>query len=444
MLRVLMIGYGSIGQGLTPLLFRHLPDLKAEAFSVITADTRGENIAQEYGLDFRVCPLTRDNYLEVLTPYQDTVDLLINVSVDVSSVSLIAWCQSHDVLYIDTCVEPWAGGYAHDEPAKNTNYQLREQALALKGKGKPTALVAHGANPGLVSHFLKAALLNLAKSKDVSTDTDISWGALASLLNVQCVHIAELDTQTDNTPLLPGEFTNTWSVDGLLSEAGQPAELGWGTHESPDVCGVNKHASGSGAGIYLNTRGADVKVKSWVPSVGEQEAYLITHHEALSIADFLSVKDVDGSLLYRPSSFYAYHPSDKTCASLEAWRVNNTAPTTKTVLRDTLVAGSDELGVLLVYPGGAYWYGSTLSLPEARTLVPYNNATSLQVTSTMLGAITWMLENRNEGVVEAEEVPHHAVLEVAAPYLGKVHGVHTTWQPGSKLSLQDHFSNTCV
>lgn len=444
MLRVLMVGYGSIGQALTPLLFKHFPGIKDGSFSVITADNRGEGIALEYGLTHNVRALTRDNLTEELSPFCANVDILINVSVDVSSVALIEWCQANGVLYIDTCVEPWAGGYAHDDPALNTNYHLREQALALKGKGKPTALIAHGANPGLVSHFVKAALIELAQAKGVTVQLQGSWGELARRLNVQCIHIAERDTQTDNTPLAPGAFTNTWSVDGLLSEAGQPAELGWGTHERALATGVNTHASGCGAGVYLAAAGADVKVKSWVPSVGEQDAYLITHHEALSIADFLSVRNAAGDVLYRPSSFYAYHPSEKTCESLEAWRVNKTEPTSKKVLRDTLVAGSDELGVLLVYPGGAYWYGSTLSLPEARTMAAHNNATSLQVTATMLGAITWMLENRHEGVTEAEEVPHEAVLSVALPYLGKVHGVHTTWQPGSTLSLQDHFSNTCV
>ena len=35
--------------------------------------------------------------------------------------------------------------------------------LAPKYRGGPTAVIAHGANPGLVSHFVKKALVNLAK-----------------------------------------------------------------------------------------------------------------------------------------------------------------------------------------------------------------------------------------------------------------------------------------
>lgn len=60
-------------------------------------------------------------------------------------VLLIRWCQAHGVLYLDTCIEPWAGGYAAAD-ASTTNYALRRAALALHRLGAPTALVAHGAN----------------------------------------------------------------------------------------------------------------------------------------------------------------------------------------------------------------------------------------------------------------------------------------------------------
>ena len=35
--------------------------------------------------------------------------------------------------------------------------------LEPKYRGGPTAVIAHGANPGLVSHFVKKALVNLAR-----------------------------------------------------------------------------------------------------------------------------------------------------------------------------------------------------------------------------------------------------------------------------------------
>jgi homospermidine synthase len=40
----------------------------------------------------------------------------------------------------------------------------------------------------------------------------------------------------------------------------------------------------------------------------------------------------------------------------------------------------DELGILLAgHAKNAYWYGSQLTIEEARRVAPHNNATSLQV-----------------------------------------------------------------
>eukprot|EP01116_Phalansterium_solitarium_P025244 TRINITY_DN9550_c0_g1_i1.p2 TRINITY_DN9550_c0_g1~~TRINITY_DN9550_c0_g1_i1.p2 ORF type:complete len:103 (-),score=23.10 TRINITY_DN9550_c0_g1_i1:495-803(-) len=53
---------------------------------------------------------------------------------------------------------------------------------------------------------------------------------------------------------------------------------------------------------------------------------------------------------------------------------------------------------------GSYWYGSQLTIGQARRLAPYQNATGLQVTSSVLGAMVWAIEHPNEGVVEPDEV----------------------------------------
>lgn len=47
-----------------------------------------------------------------------------------------------------------------------------------------------------------------------------------------------------------------------------------------------------------------------------------------------------------------------------------------------------ELRVLLMgHKRGAYWYGSRLSIEDARRLAPLNNATSLQVTAAVLSGM---------------------------------------------------------
>jgi homospermidine synthase len=94
------------------------------------------------------------------------------------------------------------------------------------------------------------------------------------------------------------------------------------------------------------------------------------------------------------------------------------------------VKGVDELGVLLAgHKKNAYWYGSQLSVQEARQLCPHNNATSLQVTVSVLGGLIWAMENPNEGVVEPDDIDFRRVLEVCRPYLGLVVGEYSEWHP---------------
>src|SRR5215469_10187547 len=169
--RLVIVGFGSIGQGVLPLLLRHI-DLTPEQITIVTAEERGHAEAEELGVRFVINPLTRDNYVTVLDPLLDKGDFLLNVSVEVSSVALIELCRKKGALYLDTCIEPWAGGYTDPSltPSLRSNYALRESALALARPGQPgpTAVLTHGANPGLVSHFVKQALLDLAR--DIGID----------------------------------------------------------------------------------------------------------------------------------------------------------------------------------------------------------------------------------------------------------------------------------
>ena len=81
------------------------------------------------------------------------------------------------------------------------------------------------------------------------------------------------------------------------------------------------------------------------------------------------------------------------------------------LLNDDIVAGIDELGVLLYgHAKNAYWYGSRLSIDEARKLAPYQNATALQVTAAVLAGMVWAIENPRRSVVEAEEMDEERIL----------------------------------
>jgi homospermidine synthase len=434
--RLVIIGFGSIGQGVLPLILRHI-DMTPARITIVTAEPRGADVAAQYGVRFVRTPLTRANYRTVLEPLLDPGDFVLNVSVDVSSVALIELCQEKNVLYLDTCIEPWPGGYTDPNlsPSARSNYALREGALALRQRYSqgPTAVLTHGANPGLVSHFVKQALVDLARSADPAAappSDRVGWSRLAERLGIKAIHIAERDTQVGSIPKSPGEFVNTWSIDGFFSEGSQPAELGWGTHEQNLPPDAGQHGFGSGAAIYLLRPGAATQVRSWTPLEGPYIGFLITHGESISIADYLTLRD-GHEVRYRPTCHYAYHPCDDAVLSLHELAGKNwQLQSKKRLMMDEIIDGIDELGVLLMgHADRVYWYGSRLSIDEARRIAPHNNATSLQVTAAVLGGMVWAIEHPQAGIVEPEELDFARILEVARPYLGDVAGVFGTWTP---------------
>jgi len=433
--RLVILGFGSIGQGVLPLILRHIA-VPRERITIVTAEERGHEVAAEYGVRFVREAITRENLRPVLEPLLAPGDFLLNLSVDVSSVALIGLCQERDAFYLDTCIEPWAGGYtdASLTPSLRSNYALRESALALKPGNGRTAVLTHGANPGLVSHFVKAALLNVARDTglDATPPADrAGWAALAQKLGVKVIHIAERDTQIAAVPKRPGEFVNTWSIDGFTGEGCQPAELGWGSHEATMPADARRHEFGGAAAIYLMRPGASTRVRTWTPLAGPIHGWLITHNESISISDYYTVRDGSGAVAYRPTCHYAYHPCDDAVLSLHefAGRNWNIQPS-KRLMVDEIVAGRDELGVLLMgHAKGAYWYGSRLTIEETRALVPHNNATSLQVTVAVLAGMIWAMENPRAGIVEADELDHARILEISTPYLGEMAGEYSDWTP---------------
>jgi homospermidine synthase len=437
---IVMIGFGSIGKGTLPLIERHIAFDRAK-FTVIAPDDTDRHLLDERQIRFLHLGLTKDNYREVLTPLLTTGPgrgMMVNLSVDTSSVELMEFAKDIDAFYIDTVVEPWPGLYTNQSLplSARSNYALREGVLELRRRrpGGVTAVSCCGANPGMVSWMVKQALIDIAKDLEIAHEEPASredWARLMRRVGVKGIHIAERDTQRAHKPKPRGTFVNTWSVEGFVSEGLQPSEAGWGTHEKTLPPGGRRHDFGCDAAIYLDRPGAATRVRSWTPTAQAQHGWMITHNESISIADYFTVRE-GGKVVYRPTCHYAYHPCDDAVLSLHEMAGAQWKPqkTWHILTEDDIVDGIDELGVLLYgHARNAYWYGSQLSIEETRRLAPYQNATGLQVTSAVLAGIVWMLENPERGIIEADEMDFRRCLSIQRPYLGPVIGQYTDWTP---------------
>lgn len=149
-----IIGNGAVSSALLPLLVSHFENYLTSLRIISPCLTGATNRIDTAGISLIPQAITKDNHTTILSDL-DKQTILINLSVDVASIDLVLLCQKKGAIYLDTCIEPWAGHYFNNAiPLEaRTNFTLRANMLALKQQclGGPTALIAHGANPGLVS-----------------------------------------------------------------------------------------------------------------------------------------------------------------------------------------------------------------------------------------------------------------------------------------------------
>lgn len=448
--RVLLLGCGSVSQCLQPLLLRHL-DMDFSRLTIMDfADMRAtipDTLAA--GVNYVQERVTQDNLSSLLGQYVGPGDLLIDLAWNIDGNAITQWCHDNNVLYINTSLELWDPyeDAAATPPVDRTLYvrhmALRQQKQSWADPG-PTAVVEHGANPGLVSHWTKVALEDLSqtmlqrglpiapvrKAGLEKALAEADYARLAMFSGTKVIHISERDTQISDKPKEVDEFVNTWSVAGFHEEGVAPAEMGWGTHERRLPPKAAVHTYGPSNQICLAQMGMNTYVRSWVPLGGEIIGMVVRHGEAFTISDHLTVWD-GAKPVYRPTVHYAYLPTDAAIASLHEVKMNSyEMQSRQRIMTNEIISGMDELGVLLLgHDLTGWWTGSQLDIHETRQLVPGQNATTLQVAASVLGALFWMIRNPRQGVCVPDELPHREVLAVANPYLGPCPSVQTDWTP---------------
>ena len=440
--RILMIGYGSVARCTLPILHTHL-NFDPSKLTILDYNPPDNTSWIPAGTVYRPQKITPDNINTILSQHLSSGDLLIDLAWNIDCKTILQWCHDNNVFYINTSVEIWNPYETIDIP-KRTLYWRHNNLQHLKHTWSgPTAILEHGANPGLISHFVKAALIDIAQNgiadkkftnlqaeKIHTYIKSKSYNHLAMEMGVKVIHCSERDTQITNKPKQVDEFVNTWSVEGFHEEGTTTAELGWGTHEKTLPPHAIQHKVGTKSQICLARMGMNCYVRSWVPPNHNIVGMLVRHGESLSITEHLTVKK-HNQVIYRPTVHYAYCPCDAAIASLHELRGNNYQLQSRSrIMTDEITSGSDILGALVMgHPYGAWWCGSDLSIEESRTLVPHQNATTMQVAISIVAAVLWMLKNPDSGLCVPDDLPHDEVLETCKPYLGKFISCATDWSP---------------
>lgn len=460
-----MLGCGSVAQCTIPLLIDDLGIAPSSIHVVDFVDNR-HRIAGPLsrGVTYETGRLTRENLDEFLSARCSDGDILLDLAWNIDCPTILQWCFDHNVRYLNTSVEVWDPyeDLASTHPLERTLYVRHQELRRLKqkwGRTGATAVLEHGANPGLVSHFVKRALAEMSArmlsdgtatgARAAAMESALASGEfnrLAMLTGTKVVHISERDTQLAAEPKRVNEFVNTWSVDGFYEEGIAPAELGWGTHERtlPRNAWVHED-DGPRNQICIARPGMETWVRSWVPA-GEIRGMVVRHGEAYTMSDHLTVWD-GGTAAYRPTVHYAYCPSDAAIMSVHELLMRNyEMQPEQRILNDEIIQGEDQLGVLLMgHDYSAWWTGSILDIHGARSKVPHQSATTLQVAASVMAAVKWMIAEPAQGIKVPDELPHEFVLEAAVPYLGTIWSDAVDWDPlRTRRDVFDQWSDSAA
>lgn len=459
---ILIIGHGAVSQCTLPVVLEHI-DVPEEKITIIDIEDKSEKLKPftDKGVKFFQEKIVQKNLSSTLLKYAGKGGLVIDLAWNIGANDILKVCHDNNILYVNTSIELWDP----DKPKKIFDKTLYWRQMELKKmiekwpKNSTTAVVDHGANPGLISHFAKKGILDIAdkvielkKAKgknleDIKKYKDkLDFANLARVLGIKVIHCSERDTQVTNKPKEVDEFVNTWSIEGFREEGTAPAEMGWGTHEKKLPALAVKPPFGPKNQIFLARMGINTWARSWVPEVGEIEGMIVRHGEAFGISDRLTVRK-NGKAIYRPTVHYVYMPCHEALSSLVELKARRyqIQPKLRILEDKEIVSGKDILGAFLMgHSLGAWWTGTSLSIEQARKIVPGQNPTTLQVAAGIISAVRWMIENPNKGLCLPDDLPHDFVLNIAKPYLGDFISTQSDWTPLKNRKIYFKENKSCA
>lgn len=405
--KVFVLGLGAVGVAFLELA-RRAGFTRDFEVAIITDAVADRSVLGEDDLRLHLVTLTKDNLAATLERLVPRRSVIVNCLAAVASIDVMSVAAARGCLYIDTSVENWDGEEVetHERQAVILDHRHRF-------RDAPPLVINQGANPGLVSHFVKAALESEHALSGCPRPR--TWAEMARDLGVVAVHVSEVDDQVAAIAPRQGHFYGTWSVESFRCESLETSIHALG-HGAPTSQGRVVALPDGYPGLAMPSNGMCTFAHSFTPARGRYLGFVMSHVETFTIAAMLTHRS-EGRLVYRPSVLFSYRPCPLTIWSLRQpdWMRNRPR-----LLMTEIVEGADELGVTL-FRGPErplIWFGSTLSERESRRHSPRSNATSVQVAAGLYAGLLAALESRRGGVLEPEDLDHRFILEKARPYLG--------------------------
>ncbi len=466
--RIVQFGFGAVGKSFYEKLAQEIR-YQENKYYVITANPEEfEDYINLGGIsqNFVVSEVDRDNFAQVFEPYLSDGDLLIDFADMVGTRDICEWCARRNIMYINTGEADWPDHWYSIFNENELKHELRAKLAKESGVNKYPIVLHHGNNPGLVSHFVKAAIEYVASTqfkKDKLLKGLLKEGRFneaAQYLGVRQIHVNDVDLQEMKGDYRDNLLYSTWCMESFWFEMLSEATINIGTHEKIDYeekCNYVKYDKGF---LEMKQIAADTRCATYYPN-GRFEAYLVPHEETVSIAKHFEMKE-GGKVIYRPTVLFLYQPCPFADRYFKEAKVNdypNVDPNKpqdceegpgphvihgyvypenfQVAYRENIASGTEYVGILLL--GDKFdpvWVGNRIEpsfLYKSKKASYWQTPTITPVSMSALAAVCWMLKNKEKGgIYFPDDIPDYGnIIKMAEKYISK-----TIYQTFTKTEVE--------
>ncbi len=475
--RIVQFGFGAVGKSFYEKITREI-SFDENNYYVITRDKFEFDAFINLGgmvSNFIVKEVTKENFKQVFEEYLDSGDLLIDFADTVGTRDICEWCADRNIMYINTGEADWPNKWYSIFNENGLKLALKEKHNNSENTNKHPIVLQHGNNPGLVSHFVKAAIEYIVKTqfkKDKQLKELIKNGKFneaARVLGIKMIHVNDIDLQQTREEYNDNILFSTWCKDTFWFEMLSEATINVGTHENidfEDECNFYDREKGF---LEFKNIAADRKCRTYYPG-GEFEAFLVPHEETITIAQGMEVKE-QGKVVYRPTVVFLYSPCDYASKYFKNAKVNDYPEPNpdkpmdcedgqgKTIIRgyeypenfellyqENIESGTEYVGVLII--GDKFnpvWVGNRVELSylyKNKNDSYWQTPTITPVAMSALAAVSWMLKNKNKGGIYFPDdiMDYKYILKIAEKYISKT--IYKTFDKEDiAKSMKLHFEN---
>lgn len=454
--RIVQFGFGAVGKSFYEKLSKEIK-FNENKYYVVTMDKYEFEAYVNLGgmvSNFIVSEITRENFKEIFEPLLSSGDLLIDFADTVGTRDICEWCAERNIMYINTGEADWPDHWYCIFEENELKNGLKQKYAASETMNQYPIVLQHGNNPGLVSHFVKAAIEYIVQTqfkKDKHLKELLKAGKFneaAQILGIRMIHVNDIDLQEVKDDYSDNLLFSTWCTDSFWFEMLSEATANIGTHEKIDFEEECNFVNKQKGFLEFKKLAADKKCRTFYPG-GLFEGFMVPHEETITIAKSLEVQE-NGQTVYRPTVMFLYSPCIYASNYFKNAKVNEYPvpdpqkpldcenENGRTIIRgyvypenfeivyqEKIASGTEYVGVLLL--GDSFqpvWVGNRVEvsfLYKDKKSSYWQTPTITPVAMSALAAVCWMLKHKDKGGIYFPDDIHDYkyIIRLAEKYISK-------------------------